>query len=60
MSHSMNIAFEKHFVEGSILPLQKVQLLKGRWFKVNAKNVDAIHSGDSIERNCTIYLKNGK
>jgi len=59
MSYSMNTSFEKRSVEGSISPLQKVQSLKGRWFKVNPKNVEAINSGQTIERNC-IYLKKGK
>ena len=59
MSESMNTVFEKHKVQGSISSLQKVQLLKGRWFKVNIDNVEPINTGNYVEQNC-IFLNDGK
>ena len=59
MRESMNTTFEKHKVQGSITSLQKVQSLKGRWFKVNIDNVEPINKGNYVEQNC-IFLKDGK
>ena len=59
MSQSMCSSFEKNTTQGSISSLQKVQSLKGRWFKVNANNVEQISNGDSVERN-SIYFHKGK
>ena len=56
MSESMNTTFEKEKVHGSISSLQKVQSLKGRWFKVSQENVEQLITGSSVERNC-IYKK---
>ena len=58
MSKSMCSTFEKNKVHGSISSLQKVQSLKGRWFKVNTENVEQIIAGNLVERNC-LYLKDG-
>ena len=59
MSESMNTAMVSNKVQGSISSLQKVQSLKGRWFKVAQENVEQLITGNSVERNC-IYKKDGK
>ena len=59
MSKSMNTTLESNKVQGSISLLQKVQSLKGRWFKVAEENVEQLITGNSVERNC-IYKKDGK
>ena len=59
MSESMNTTMESNKVQGSISSLQKVQSLKGRWFKVAQENVEQLITGNSVERKC-IYQKDGK
>ena len=54
----MSNIFEKQRAQASINELQKVQSLKGRWFKVTTDNVEDINGDDIIERD-SIYQKNG-
>ena len=42
MSESISATFKKHKIQGSISSLQKVQLLKGHWFKVSIENVEQL------------------
>ena len=46
---------EKKRVEGSTMVLQKVQLLKGQWFKVKTKSVENVDKGEDIKRD-NIYI----
>ena len=42
MQESISTTMENKRVEGSTTELQKVQTLKGLWFKVKTKNVENI------------------
>ena len=57
MQDSISNTMEKKRVDGSTTELQKVQSLKGRWFKVKAENVEKYHQGDNISRD-DIYMIN--
>ena len=59
MSESISTAFEKDKVQGSISSIQKVQSLKGRWFKVSIENVEQHRTVNTVERNC-LYKKDEK
>ena len=50
---------EKKRVDGSTTELQKVQSLKGRWFKVKVEDVEDIDASNNIIRD-DIYCVNDK
>ena len=57
MQESICKTMENKRVEGSTNELQKVQTLKGRWFKVKTKNVENIHEGVDISRDDIYRIK---
>ena len=59
MKKSINHSMEKKRVDGSTTELQKVQSLKGRWFKVKVADVENIDASDHIIRD-DIYRVNDK
>ena len=48
MQDSISSSMEKTRVNGSTTELQKVQSLKGCWFKVKVENVEKIDQGEDI------------
>ena len=56
MSESISPTFEKDKIQGGISSIQKVQSLKGRWFKVSIENVEQLRTVD-IQLNKTAYTQ---
>ena len=54
---SINNSMEKTRVDGSTTELQKVQSLKGRWFKGKVENVEKIDQGEHITRDDIYEIK---
>ena len=50
MQDSISNSMEKTRVDGSTTELQKVQSLKGRWFKVKKENFEKVDHGADITR----------
>jgi len=50
MQDSISNSMGKNRVDGSTTELQKIQSLKGRWFKVKIDNVENIDEGNDIMR----------
>ena len=59
MKNSINNSMETKRVDGSTTELQKVQSLKGRWFKVKFEDVENIEASKYITRN-DLFRMNGK
>ena len=59
MSESISMTFENDKVQGSIFSIQKVQSLKGRWFKVSTENVQQLRTVNAVLRNY-LYKKKKK
>ena len=59
MQDSMRSSMEKKRVEGSTTELQKVQSLKGRWFKVKSTSLEDVDGGEFIQQD-DIYVVNDK
>ena len=59
MSHARfhEIVHGKKRVEGSTTELQKVQSLKGRWFKVKTKSLEDVDGGEFIQRDDLYVVK---
>ena len=59
MTNSITDSMEKKRVDGSTMELQKVQSLKGRWFKVKVEDVEDIDTSNNIIHD-DIYCVNDK
>ena len=57
MQDSISNSMEKTRVDGSTTELQKVQSLKGRWFKVKKENVEKLDHGADIIRDDIYKMK---
>ena len=57
MQDSISNSMEKTRVDGSTTELQKVQSLKGRWFKVKKENIEKLDQGEDISRDDIYKIK---